>query len=68
MLYYMDYISVLLMDLVLVFIVWVNYIIVLAKMNKNKNWLRDNITNYFIGYLMAVLVAFLLQYFYETFA
>ncbi len=64
----MDYISVLLMDLVLVFIVWVNYIIVLAKMNKNKNWLRDNITNYFIGYLMAVLVAFLLQYFYETFA
>jgi len=64
----MDYISVLLMDLVLVFIVWVNYIIVLAKMNKNKNWLRDNITNYFIGYLMVVLVAFLLQYFYETFA
>ena len=64
----MDYVSVLLMDLVLVFIVWVNYIIVLAKMNKNKNWLRDNITNYFIGYLMAVLVAFLLQYFYETFA
>jgi len=56
------------MDLVLVFIVWVNYIIVLAKMNKNKNWLRDNITNYFIGYLMVVLVAFLLQYFYETFA
>lgn len=64
----MDYISVLLMDLVLVFIVWVNYIIVLSKMSKNKNWLRDNITNYFIGYLMAVLVAFLLQYFYETFA
>lgn len=64
----MDYISVLLMDLVLVFIVWVNYIIVLAKMNKNKNWLRDNFTNSFIGYLMAVLVAFLLQYFYETFA
>ena len=64
----MDYISVLLMDLVLVFIVWVNYIIVLAKMNKNKNLLRDNITNYFIGYLMVVLVAFLLQYFYETFA
>lgn len=56
------------MDLVLVFIVWVNYIIVLAKMNKNKNWLRDNFTNSFIGYLMAVLVAFLLQYFYETFA
>jgi hypothetical protein len=56
------------MDLVLVFIVWVNYIIVLSKMSKNKNWLRDNITNYFIGYLMAVLVAFLLQYFYETFA
>lgn len=64
----MDYISVLLMDLVLVFIVWVNYIIVLSKMSKNKNWLRDNITNYFIGYLMAVLVVFLLQYFYETFA
>ena len=64
----MDYVSVLMMDIVLVLIIWLNYIIVLSTMSKNKNWLKDNFTNYTIGYLVVVLIVFVLHYFYETFA
>lgn len=64
----MDYVSVLMMDIVLVLIIWLNYIIVLSTMSKNKNWLKDNFTNYTIGYLVVVLIVFILHYFYETFA
>lgn len=64
----MDYVSLLLMDIVLVFIIWLSYIIVLSTMNKNKKWLRENFTNYFIGYLVVVLAVFVSQYFYDTFA
>ena len=64
----MDYVSVLMMDIVLVLIIWLNYIIVLSTMSKNKNWLKDNFTNYTIGYLSVVLIVFVSQYFYETFA
>ena len=64
----MDYVSVLMMDIVLVLIIWLNYIIVISTMSKNKNWLKDNFNNYTIGYLVVVLIVFVLHYFYETFA